>query len=840
MEYGFLYYTTNKETIRLPIQKFLNKTSIFISHYDNGTFTQWEEVPFILDEENDKKTISIGKVTGPFFWMMAHSINEIKYSKNIDFIKMPERYYYIYDIRTSLIHCITDRGVQCSDLEYDANYKMIQAKKLYDPFKYGIQRNKFKNVDKSVKETWYKTGNYYKKTGIITSWNVPCGIAEYVKQLQPYFNFPYIILAKEANDLINKDQENVKRCFNRDNWNKLKETIKTEKIDNIWLHYSYSFFTNEVLTDFLLWCKVEKIRVVAFAHSVIEKEHLNLLNTIYNGNDVSIAPVDFNNINIQPNKYKIGAFGFAVPHKCFEKVFNFIKENKKYHYYIWTNFGQGGKNIEKICNDYLYFLYKRIEELDIKNRVHINIGFIEEEELLKNLASCQVLIAAYDDIPNENQSAAIALMRASGRPIVTSLSSKLTNFADFSVDDIGEGINEICSNISKYETIAKGKKYLYTKKDEFFQHLKYLKPYGDIGVLWRGDLHGVKSFSVVNRNFLKILHKWGIRCSLKPDNVEFNINNEPEYISDFYRTQQTEDMLSTGIHYPPLFTYCDAPIGAWETDKCPVQWEKSITDKMKKVIVISNFVKQAFIRGGIDKKYIEVIQLGINDFYLQYEKKNIYNVSSILEKKERPFTFTNVSWPEPRKGTDVLIDAFCQEFTKKDNVVLLLKATGQNNWVDAAIKHYKNKYPNSPNIILIDEVVENLSDIYMATDVYVHPLRGEGFGLPVLEAAGYAIPSIVTKYAGPLDFTNDKTCWYLDYKLKLADYQHKVEGARWAEPNLIHLRKLMRYTFNHPNEVKTKGLNAFLLATNFTWEEAAYKLIDVLCKIKNENTKQLS
>jgi len=248
-------------------------------------------------------------------------------------------------------------------------------------------------------------------------------------------------------------------------------------------------------------------------------------------------------------------------------------------------------------------------------------------------------------------------------------------------------------------------------------------------------------------------------------------------------------------------------------------------------------VKEAFVKGGIDSKYIEVLPLGINDFYLQYDKKNIYNVSSTLEDKERPFTFTNVSWPEPRKGTDILIDAFCQEFTKKDNVVLLLKASGKNNWVDAAIKHYKNKYPDSPNIILIDEVVNNLSDIYMATDVYVHPLRGEGFGLPVLEAAGYCIPSIVTKYAGPLDFTNDKTCWYIDYKLKLADYQHKVEGAKWAEPNLIHLRKLMRYTFNHPNEVKTKGLNAFLLATNFTWEEATYKLINVLQRIKNGITE---
>ena len=49
--------------------------------------------------------------------------------------------------------------------------------------------------------------------------------------------------------------------------------------------------------------------------------------------------------------------------------------------------------------------------------------------------------------------------------------------------------------------------------------------------------------------------------------------------------------------------------------------------------------------------------------------------------------------------------------------------------------------------------------LFAACDVLVHPYRGEGFGLPVLEAMACGLPVVVTA-GGPTDeFVPPAACW---------------------------------------------------------------------------------
>lgn len=78
--------------------------------------------------------------------------------------------------------------------------------------------------------------------------------------------------------------------------------------------------------------------------------------------------------------------------------------------------------------------------------------------------------------------------------------------------------------------------------------------------------------------------------------------------------------------------------------------------------------------------------------------------------------------------------------------------------------------------------------------LYTHPsikalvtaTRGEGWGLPILEAAACALPIIATDWSGHLDFMNEGKFIKLAHDLKnipreRVDNQIWVEGSKWAE-----------------------------------------------------------
>jgi glycosyltransferase involved in cell wall biosynthesis len=65
------------------------------------------------------------------------------------------------------------------------------------------------------------------------------------------------------------------------------------------------------------------------------------------------------------------------------------------------------------------------------------------------------------------------------------------------------------------------------------------------------------------------------------------------------------------------------------------------------------------------------------------------------------------------------------------------------------------------------------------------PTKGEGYGLPLVEAAASGIPVVATNWSGHLDFLKDKFV-KVDYNLKNIDKTRIdnrvfVEGTKWAD-----------------------------------------------------------
>src|SRR5206468_9924543 len=124
----------------------------------------------------------------------------------------------------------------------------------------------------------------------------------------------------------------------------------------------------------------------------------------------------------------------------------------------------------------------------------------------------------------------------------------------------------------------------------------------------------------------------------------------------------------------------------------------------------------------------------------------------------------------------------------------------------------------------------DLRGLYTLSDVYVQPSRGEGVGLPFIEAMSSGIPCIATGWGGQTDFVTNDNGYLLDYKLEsprtsegkaIANTFSSLftNDMKWAEADVEHLQKLMRHAYEHKEEVKAKGSLARFDMAGMTWNE---------------------
>ncbi|MBI4870255.1 MAG: glycosyltransferase [Candidatus Riflebacteria bacterium] len=196
------------------------------------------------------------------------------------------------------------------------------------------------------------------------------------------------------------------------------------------------------------------------------------------------------------------------------------------------------------------------------------------------------------------------------------------------------------------------------------------------------------------------------------------------------------------------------------------------------------------------------------------------------------FTFGSVGDLICRKGVDVLIRAFLEEFSPREPVRLLLKTLAGTGGLPLG----------DPRIVVTgarwdhERLLEYLGEL----DAFVLPSRGEGFGLCGLEAMATGLPLIATNWSGPTEYLDEGDSFPLAYRL--ADPQKNPLHLRetnwmrfhglWAEPDHEHLRHLMRWLYEHPAEAATKGLHAAQrVRESFTWARAARQVVADLTEL---------
>lgn len=268
-----------------------------------------------------------------------------------------------------------------------------------------------------------------------------------------------------------------------------------------------------------------------------------------------------------------------------------------------------------------------------------------------------------------------------------------------------------------------------------------------------------------------------------------------------------------------------------EVDKIPDDWV-TMMNQLDAVWTPTKWGRDVFINSGVKKKLISIVPEGVNtDIFNPYA----YPIEQLVGSDT--FKFFCVGKLETRKNIDMLCQAFANEFKLGEKVELFLMT--HNPFVQVNIFEYLYglNLPQHAPIIPLQPMKEHsvLANIMVSCDAFVLPSRGEGWGLPFLEAMACGLPTIGTNWSGNTEFMNKNNSYLIDVE-EMVDardpvFGHYLEQGKWAMPSFKHLMSLMRYVFENQEEARKKGQKAAMeVAEKWSWEQAAKKAIKELEK----------
>lgn len=101
-------------------------------------------------------------------------------------------------------------------------------------------------------------------------------------------------------------------------------------------------------------------------------------------------------------------------------------------------------------------------------------------------------------------------------------------------------------------------------------------------------------------------------------------------------------------------------------------------------------------------------------------------------------------WRAWYKGLDILLESISLVISRGKFVQLNVVG----NWNEQYINEMIKKYPNLINHVKFLGFVSNLREVLEDAALYVHPARGEAFGISILEAMYAGVPCLVSQWTG--------------------------------------------------------------------------------------------
>ncbi len=323
---------------------------------------------------------------------------------------------------------------------------------------------------------------------------------------------------------------------------------------------------------------------------------------------------------------------------------------------------------------------------------------------------------------------------------------------------------------------------------------------------------------------------WGSELSSERVEIDQCVRKYSEEVQSAQNTQTPINyaiQIHVGIlsEFEKKAPYSVCVTAGIETDRVSPNWLSKTHQGVDKIIVPSEHSKSGFVNTKFEirndsKKQVTILDLGcpidVVPYPIKTTKEERLNLSLNTD-----FNFLSVALLGVRKNLENLVRWFLEEF-EHDNVGLILKTSqGRGSIIDRdnTFKYLKNIIDSKDRKCKVFLLHGDLSEAELHSlfnneqiQAYVTCTHGEGYGLPIFEAAYSGLPIIATDWSGHLDFLsceykqngkakNKKLFAKVDYSLEEIPSEAVwenilIEGSKWAVPKEHALKRQMRNVFD--------------------------------------------
>lgn len=366
-----------------------------------------------------------------------------------------------------------------------------------------------------------------------------------------------------------------------------------------------------------------------------------------------------------------------------------------------------------------------------------------------------------------------------------------------------------------------------------------------INLVYYGWVFQASGYGQAARGYLHALHRAGINLSVV-DLGGGRAVNDPLVDSLLGRKLDADFHLFHGV--PPQWARHAFPLRnviamtVWETDAMPMQWRSALNHALE-VWLPCEFNTAVFARD------LQRPVFKLPHPLLPRTASAREGLPADLAFDEHDIVFYSIFEWQDRKGPAEALEAFLRAFTGESSAVLVLKTSaGAAAAAGAALTEARKRTASTARVILRCEgwSETQIAALHARGNIYVSLHRGEGWNLPLFEAACLGKPIVATGFSGPLEYLDPGVHGLVRHSPAPVRqrYAYYLPSMNWAAPDIDHAAELMRQAAgNHAELSRRCAISAERLREKFSLETvgaaARTRLLELLRKTNPQKWERL-
>jgi glycosyltransferase involved in cell wall biosynthesis len=338
----------------------------------------------------------------------------------------------------------------------------------------------------------------------------------------------------------------------------------------------------------------------------------------------------------------------------------------------------------------------------------------------------------------------------------------------------------------------------------------------NVSVKYSGPWAEASGYAQANRNIIQALHTAGVDIVTEKQvyaNHPTNYGDQLKLALSLENIHQNYPIKI--LHITPNVYHRHKEVGKyhighlfWETTGLARDWAWYLKE-VDEIWTGCQYNVECFRNAGFNRP--------IHVFPQAIETEN--HAEPMPIQNARGFKFYSIfQWTE-RKNPKLLLQSYWKEFENEQNVTLVLKTYRlsfdqyQKEIIYKEIEKWKKELDQAhyPRVVVIDYLLssEEIHRLHESGDCFVSAHRGEGWGVPQVEALVHGKPVITTNLGGMHEWISDAGMFKVDYEMtpvfNMREHEQYTTDQQWAQADIGSLRTKMRYVFDNQEEAKKVG-----------------------------------